>query len=184
MKTIIFAFLIMAAFPADAADADPSALPPSQATPVETSHTEVTDVYAYATAPNQKNGAVFLTISNQGNVAERLTAASAEIAESAALHTNVIEEDTVTMTKVDGYDIAPDNTLVLDPRGHHIMLMNLKHSLKKGDTFPLQLTFAKKGNVTIDVSVRAAGEAAATKSESGIGDDAPEPPTETHEHHH
>lgn len=211
MRILLLAFLMTLAVPAYAADAAPPAekpvtekpeaapaptLPPSlrstdaagtqapKSNVPEIIDITVEDAYAYATVPDQKNGAVFFTIYNGGTVADKLTAASTDIAESTDLHTNVIEEDTVTMTKVDGYDIEPKEMLTLDPPGHHIMLSGLKKPLKQGDKFSLQLTFEKKGAVTVETTVRAPGETTPAEATPSVGDDATLPAAGTPQHHH
>ena len=40
------------------------------------------------------------------------------------------------------------------------MLIDLKEPLKQGETFPLTLTFAKAGTVTVQVPVKSPGEMA------------------------
>ena len=205
MRNLLFALALILSAPAYAADAEPTPTPPAAAeaptvppsleaakTALKNKESEIPvvmeiaieDAYAFATTPAQKSGAAFFTISNNGTVDDRLTAASSEVAASTDLHTNVIEEDTVTMTKVDGYDIPKNDILTLDPAGHHIMLNDLKQSLKEGDKFPLQLTFAKKGVVTVEVTVRAAGDKpVAAEPEQSINDDSATP-AQDHEHHH
>ena len=48
----------------------------------------------------------------------------------------------------------------LAPGGVHLMLIDLKEPLKQGETFPLTLTFAKAGAMTIKVPVKAPAEMA------------------------
>ncbi|MCW8860848.1 MAG: copper chaperone PCu(A)C, partial [Rhodospirillales bacterium] len=45
----------------------------------------------------------------------------------------------------------------LQPGGDHVMFMGLNAPLKEGDTFPLTLVFKNAGEVTINVTVKAAG---------------------------
>ncbi len=163
MKKILFLPLVslLAAAPAWAEEEKPAPAtnaPAATAPAPAAADFEVKDAYAFATAPGQTTGVVFFTIVNNTPAADKLTAVSTDIAASAELHTNMIEEDTVTMIKVDGYDVAPGQTLVLEPNGHHVMLMGLTKSLAEGQTFPVKLTFAKKGEVSVDVTVKPPGE--------------------------
>src|SRR5690606_20735484 len=86
----------------------------------------IQDAYAFSTTEAQKSGAVFMKIINSGEENDRLTSAEAEVAGHTMLHTNVVEQNTVMMVHVDGYDIPAGETVNLDPIGHHIMLMGLK----------------------------------------------------------
>ncbi len=62
-------------------------------------------------------------------------------------------------TLVDGIDIAAGATVSLQPGGYHLMLTGLKSPLTAGMHFPLTLTFAKAGRVTVDAVVEAPGAA-------------------------
>jgi copper(I)-binding protein len=66
---------------------------------------------------------------------------------------------------VEGIEIPADQRVVLAPKGTHIMLMGLAKPLVAGETVPLELRFAKAGEIGITVVVRAAGS------------DAPPPPS-------
>ncbi len=164
MKYVILFFMfLLASMPVHAEDAKETSTAKSEvaeSAPTETtpapvvSTLEVKDAYAFATAPDQTAGAIFFTIANSSSTADKLTSVSTDAAASAELHTNMIEEDAVTMIKVDGYDIRAGETLKLEPSGHHVMLTGLTKPLKEGDVFPATLIFAKKGGVTIEVTVK------------------------------
>jgi hypothetical protein len=106
----------------------------------------VTKAYAYATAPAQKNGAVFMTVENPdikmmsgGEIA--ITGVKTDIADRAELHTMTMDGGMMMMRKVGQYDIPAGKALALEPTGHHIMLFGLKEPLKAGESFPLSLLF-------------------------------------------
>jgi copper(I)-binding protein len=61
------------------------------------------------------------------------------------------------MRQVQAIELPAGKTVELKPGGLHIMLVGLKAPLKAGDRFPMKLTFAKAGEVTVDVMVQAAG---------------------------
>jgi periplasmic copper chaperone A len=52
-----------------------------------------------------------------------------------------------------GIDIAADETVVLEPGGYHVMLLDLAAPLEVGDEFDLTLQFADNDDVTITVPV-------------------------------
>jgi copper(I)-binding protein len=58
------------------------------------------------------------------------------------------------MDAVKDLAVAPGRPLVLAPGGYHIMLTGLAHTLDAGDRFPLTLTFAHAGPVTVEVTVQ------------------------------
>lgn len=118
----------------------------------------VENAYAYATAPGQKNGAIFLTIINFGDQEDRLITATAKKAEKTELHTHIMDKGIMMMRKVEGYNLPPRVPVALEPMGHHIMLIGLHTPLKAGETFPLTLGFDQHWDVLVHVTVRNPGE--------------------------
>lgn len=119
----------------------------------------ISGAYAYATTSVQKNGAVFLEVKNQTSEGMLVTQAATDVAERVELHTHDMDGDIMMMHEVEHYGVAPDETLVLEPMGHHIMLMGLKEPLKAGETFPLTLTIEPLGELAIEVTVKNPGDA-------------------------
>jgi copper(I)-binding protein len=78
---------------------------------------------------------------------------------SAELHAHENDHGVMHMHPVDGVAVQPGSPTVLKPGGVHVMLMQLKHPLKVGDTFPLTLRFAKAGDREVTVHVEKPGAA-------------------------
>jgi hypothetical protein len=57
------------------------------------------------------------------------------------------------MREVREVALPPQRTTIFGPSGLHIMLVDPDPPLRHGETFPLTLTFARAGTVTIDVEV-------------------------------
>lgn len=115
---------------------------------------KIDGAWARATAGMARNGAAYMTIHNLGPVADRLVAASSPIAGTVELHAHLKDGDVMRMRPVAAVEIAPGEPAVLQPGGLHVMMLDLKASLKDGDSFPLTLTFEKAGKVTVSVDVR------------------------------
>lgn len=146
MKTVLFAALAVLSFPCAARAADTLT---------------VSDAYSFATAEGAKAGAAFMTIAYPTGgdiVPDRLMAAETPVAGKAEIHTMTLDNNVMTMRQVESLPLPPTGSFQLKPQGVHIMLMELKQDLKKGDTFPLTLTFAKAGAVKTIVTVRAPGD--------------------------
>ncbi len=75
----------------------------------------------------------------------------------------------MTMRPLDqGLTIAPGKTVKLAPSGYHLMLLDLKSPLKRGDKVPVILEFEKAGKVTVSFDVQGVGAPApATAPSSG-----------------
>jgi copper(I)-binding protein len=112
----------------------------------------IRDVWSRATPPGIEVGVAYLAIENHGKP-DRLLAASSPIAKHTELHISAMEDGVMTMRRLDAVDIKADAVTMFAPRGRHIMLVDLKRPLKKGDTFPLTLTFKNAGPVQVTVHV-------------------------------
>ncbi len=112
------------------------------------------DATAFATAEGATAGAVFLRISNPSPREDFLNGVTATVGTSAELHKTTIDENgTATMRKVRQLTIKPGNHLVLNPKGHHIMILGLTKALKVGDIFEVTLDFNSAQDVTVPVKV-------------------------------
>jgi hypothetical protein len=119
---------------------------------------ETTSAYAYATTPVQKNGAVFMEITNHSDSTDTVIAASADIATTVELHTHIMNGDMMMMREVDGYELLARETTKLHPMGHHIMLMGLHAPLKAGEHFPLTLSFEHHDPIIVSVEIKNPGD--------------------------
>lgn len=133
----------------------------------QSSSIHVEQSWARATPGGATTGAVYMTISNKSDVADRLTAMSSELADKAQIHEMKVVNGVMEMREVAaGLPLPAGASVALKPGGYHIMLIGLKHPLKAGDTVPLTLTFEKAGTVAIKVPVETMG--AATESMEGM----------------
>lgn len=108
--------------------------------------------------PTGPNAAVYFTASNQGDEADRLVGASTDAAASAEVHETVMAEDgTMTMQSVEALDLPAGGTLVLEPGGYHLMLIDAERA-EVGDTVKVTLTWEEAGEMTVDVEVVDPGE--------------------------
>lgn len=124
--------------------------------------------WARASAGPARNSAAFMTIHNSGG-ADRLVAASGDIAARVELHTHMMEGDVMKMRQVEAVDVPAGGMAALQPGGFHVMLIGLHEPLKEGDRFPLTLTFEKAGEVTVEVAVEAIGSMGGQQDGMGHG---------------
>lgn len=110
------------------------------------------------TAMQGRTGVVYLTIVDRG-AADRLTGVSSPVADKAELHQSFSEGGVSKMRPVEALTLEQGKPVVLAPNGSHIMLVGLKRPLNQGDAFPVTLTFAHAGQVTVQVAVQRPGAA-------------------------
>ncbi|MGE5518080.1 MAG: copper chaperone PCu(A)C [Bacteroidota bacterium] len=118
---------------------------------------EIKDAWARATPARAPVGGAFITIVNTGAATDNLVGASAEVSKTAELHTHLVQGDVMRMVAVESIEVAPGKPVAMGPGGLHIMLMGLNAPLKEGTSFPLELTFAQAGKVTVTVDVKPVG---------------------------
>jgi len=117
----------------------------------------VRDAWARATPPGMSVAAAYMTIVG-GAQADRLVSATTERAGMTQIHVVTEAEGMARMRPVDGVDVPARKTVLLAPQGLHLMLMNLSRPLVAGERFLVTLTFARAGQLDVDVAVRAPDE--------------------------
>ena len=99
------------------------------------------------------SGVVYMTLTNHGATADKLTSISTPVAGMAMLHESKEADGVASMMEMDGLEIPAGGSVEMKPGGMHIMLMGLNAPLKKGDTLKLTLTFEHAGNVEVDAKI-------------------------------
>lgn len=123
------------------------------ATSAHASGIEVKNVWARATVPGQKIGAVYLEITS--DTAARLVKADSPAAATVELHAMAMKSGVMEMRRLDGLELQAGKTASLAPGGNHIMLIGLKKPLKEGDKVAVTLTVEKSPKVQEKVEVSA-----------------------------
>lgn len=82
------------------------------------------------------------------------------------------------MRAIPRLDVSADKPLSLAPGGYHVMLMDLKQQLKKGDSVPLTLQIEGKDNKVESVEIKAEVRDLTTSPTSGTA-----PATHGHKQH-
>ena len=122
-----------------------------QAQPVE-----IKDAWIRGTVAGQKATGAFMSLTSRSPA--RLVAAASPAAGVAEIHSTKMEGGVMRMAAVDGVELPANRTVKLAPGGYHVMLMDLKRTLKAGERVPLRLTFElagkKRETVEVDVEVR------------------------------
>jgi len=120
----------------------------------------IVDPWSRATPKSAKVGSGYLKIVNAGTTADRLIGGSAEVAGSFQMHEMTMEKGVAKMRPLtDGLEIKPGQTVELNPGAIHIMFVDLKMPLNKGDHFKATLVFEKAGTVEVEYDVLAIGAA-------------------------
>lgn len=147
----------------------------------------ITDAYAFAVPDGAKVGAAFMTLTYANGtdiVPDRITHVSTPAAGKSEIHTMTLDNNVMTMRPVDSFPLPPTGSFALKPDGVHVMLIGLKRNLKAGEQFPLTLTFAKAGEVKVDVKIRPPGQIDEPEEEKAVHEDMKTDAGMNHEMHH
>ena len=98
-----------------------------------------------------------MTIKNNGSTADRLVGGSIDIADRFQLHAMTMEDGVAKMRELSDVEIKPGQTIEFKPGGSHVMFVNLKHPLSKGDHVGGTLVFERAGKVNGEYSVESLG---------------------------
>lgn len=102
---------------------------------------------------------VYLTIENTGAEPDRLVAARTDFTRPAMFQAPVLQADgTLAVQEVAALEIAPGQSLTLQPGSIHLVLNDVKRRLEGGEHFDLVLEFARAGAVEIEVEIEHADE--------------------------
>jgi periplasmic copper chaperone A len=118
----------------------------------------ITQAWSRATPGGAKVAGGYLTIENKGSAPDRLISGSVDIAAKVEVHEMAMNNGVMTMRALDrGLTIEPGKTVKLAPGGIHLMMLDLKNPLKKGEKLPITLEFEKAGKVMVSFDIQGVG---------------------------
>ncbi len=112
----------------------------------------IDNAFARSAIKDQRNSAVFMQITNQGEHAE-LVSASSDAAKVVELHTHVNDSGVMRMRKIDKIDLPSNQTVVLEPGGLHIMFIGLLRDLNVGESVDVNLGFSDGSHQLISAPI-------------------------------
>jgi copper(I)-binding protein len=114
---------------------------------------EISQPWVRQTGNRTVSAAIYLNIGNKGSFLDQLIDVQSDAAERVQIHQSVEEAGIMRMHHINKLPIAPKETLTFEPGSYHIMLTRLATPLKKGEVFPITLSFEKAGDITVHVLV-------------------------------
>ena len=114
---------------------------------------EIDHPHAIETAPSAKTGAGYLVITNTGDTPDRLLEIRTGFPRTEIHSTEIDDKGVASMRKIDGLDLAPGETVALEPGGMHVMFMGLDRPLEAGTMLDATLVFQNAGEVPITFMV-------------------------------
>lgn len=116
----------------------------------------VVDAYARAAIPGSNNSALYMTILNGLDEDVVLVSVQTDAAASAEMHETTSDDNGVTrmISFPDGFEVPAGESLVLEPGGKHVMLVDLQADFASGSAVEVALRFANAETQTVSVLVQ------------------------------
>jgi copper(I)-binding protein len=103
---------------------------------------DVKTPWVRGTVAGQKATGAFMELSSPAGAT--IVGASSPVAGVTEIHEMKMDGGTMKMRAIPRLDVPAGKPVSLAPGGYHVMLMDLKQQLKKGDTVPLTLQVENK----------------------------------------
>lgn len=154
MRLPALAAALMLAACQPAAEEAAEAPAPAEAAPAAA--LAVSDGWVRASLGRNPNTGGYVTVSNPGPEADRLTGAACDCADRVELHTVSTEGGVMRMSAVEAMEVPAGGALTLAPGGDHLMFLGLVAPLADGETVRVTLSFERAGEVAAELPVRSA----------------------------
>jgi periplasmic copper chaperone A len=118
---------------------------------------EISSPWSRATPKGAQTAIGYMTIKNNGTTPDRLIGGSIDVADRFQLHAMTMEDGIARMRELSDIEIKPGQSVEFKPGGSHVMFVNLKHPLSKGDHLSGTLVFERAGKVNVEYSVESLG---------------------------
>ena len=113
---------------------------------------QVSGAWARATLPGQTVGGVYMQL--RSDAPARLVAVKSPAARAAEVHQMSNDGGVMRMRRVDSLDLPAGKTVVFEPGGYHVMLLDIVRPLKAGQRVALTLVI-EEGGKRFDLAVEA-----------------------------
>ena len=131
---------------------------------------DVTQPWARATPKGASTGAAYMTVTNTGSKAARLSCVSTIAAATCQIHEMAMSNGVMRMRPVEGgLEVKPGQTVTLKPGGYHMMLEGLRAPLKAGETVEATLTSSDGASAKVEFPIAAIGAPAPGAAAVGDG---------------
>jgi copper(I)-binding protein len=125
----------------------------------------VSQPWVRGTVQGQKASGAFMQLKSAEGAT--LVGAQSPVAGVVEIHEMRMESNVMRMRAIPKLDLPAGQAVELKPGGYHVMLMDLKQPLKKGDTVPITLKLQGKDGKPHEVEVKAEVRDLAAPSSGG-----------------
>ena len=145
------------------------AAPAVAASPASGGPVQVSDPWIRATVKGQSGTGGFMRLTSPEGAT--LLGFASTVARTAELHEMKMEGDVMRMRPIDGLPLPAGQAVELKPGGLHLMLLDLKQTLKSGQTVKLTLKFKDKDGKPFEQVLQVPVNSAQPKPAKGMDHD-------------
>src|SRR5476649_681372 len=113
----------------------------------------IKEPWVRGTVRGQKATGAFMQLT--ASEAATMVAVESPVAGSVQIHEMKMENDVMKMRAIQKLDLPAGKAVDLKPGGYHMMLMDLKQPLKKGEAVPIKLRFESKDKTFKTIEIKA-----------------------------
>jgi hypothetical protein len=113
----------------------------------------VSNAWVRATVPGQRATGAFMELTSDRDLV--LLSAASPVAGTVEVHEMVMEGSMMRMRALPRLELPAGRKVELRPGGYHVMLMDLRRTLKPGEIVPISLTLEGPGAKRTSIEVRA-----------------------------
>ena len=118
------------------------------------------DAWVRSMPPGAQVSAAYGMLMNHSDQTVTLSTVSSEISGSAEMHEVIAEGDQRRMAELESIDVAPHETLIFEPGGRHIMLLDIAATPVEGENVEICAVSAAGTRACIGAAVRRQAPAA------------------------
>lgn len=115
---------------------------------------EISNGWVKESIPGSENGAGYFTITNVGTETATIVGATTLASRAIEVHQHILRDGMMRMKRVPELAIAPNETIVFQPGGYHLMLFGVKNSFRIGDSVEFTLKFSDGDEVGFQAQVK------------------------------
>ena len=110
--------------------------------------------YARESIPGTTISSAYMTIKNLSAKNIRLIAASSVVSERIEIHQHTMVDGLMRMRQRDYVEISAHNITEFQPSGYHLMIFDLKHSIKAKENIIITLHFDDQSRIDVNYTVQ------------------------------
>ena len=126
----------------------------SMCSPLASAEVSLRDGYVRGMPPGHPVTAAFMRLVNNGDEDVVIDGGSSDMAERVEFHTHVHRDGMMSMQQMPAITVPAHGEFVLEPGHNHLMLIDLKSTLREGDSVKLKLLSGNKEVVSAELPVR------------------------------